>query len=343
MPNPRFIPTYLAAGLAIATAFVAGCGDTPAGPGPAERSARVVRDVSPFFQLDEIRATSVLDRALLRVSSAAGTVTQSAAVGPNDRIVEFTVTVPTGEVRFEAAVESNNRTVLFDGATVATVAQDGFEVAIETRARAPVLVVTPDSLQVPVLQPEMLPAFFVLENRGVGTVEWSLVSVDPPLNSCGIYACLGLGALSRTVDRGRPTQLFVWGVNTPARSYRIRLATAEGTVDLRAAAEATPRGGIEARMINISQAPVAGWEFRLEACVGFTHADDCVPDGSMPLQTRVTDSAGVALFAELPVGRQWRVTPVPQVGWVIVPQRRLVTVTADRVLTIIFQRMPIVF
>jgi hypothetical protein len=343
MPSPRFTPSYPAVGLALATAFFAGCGETPAGPGPAERSALVVLDFSPFFQVgDEGRATSVLDRVSLRVSSGTGTVTQSAPVGPDDPVVEFTVTVPTGEALFEAAVESNNRTVLFDGSAPATIVEDGFQVAIETQARAPVLVVTPDSLRVPVLQPEAFPASFVLENRGLDAVEWSLVSVDPPLDSCGVYSCLGLGAQSRTVHRGRPTLLVVWGVNTPARSYRIRLATAQGTVDLLADAEATPRGTIEARMIDIAGAPVSGWDVRLERCAAVTRGGGCIPDQFMPLQTRVTDGAGIAHFAELPVGF-WRVTPVPEFGWSIVPQSQLVSVAADRVLRITFERRPLIF
>jgi hypothetical protein len=303
----------------ILTGLSAACSEAPAEP-DHQRRAVVVFDTRPLTALqvhpqDGVRAASVMDRAVLRVTGAAGTVTREAPVGAADGIVELEVRVPPGEVLFEASIESNNGTVLFAGARLATVETDGFEVPIALEARAPVLVATPDSLPAQSSEAARLPTPFVLTNRGSAAVQWSVESIDPGLDSCGIYACLRLDAVAGSVGRNQPGALRVRALNTPERRYRIRLVTPQGTVDLIAHAEsAAPSGVIEAVIQRLEGGALADWDVTLLACSTGSQSGNpgqCIPDESITPQRQTTDRFGVASFRGLPDGF-WMIRPERQ-------------------------------
>lgn len=304
--------------LVFLAASLAACGDTPAGPAQ-QRAGAVVLDAGALFGSQE-QATSVIERAVLRVTSAAGSTTHQAPVGPLDEVATFTISVPPGQVLFEAVIESNNGAVLFEGSNTITVEADGFQVPITLVAVRPVLMVFPDSLRVEPPEVRPLPRVFALRNRGKESVVWSVESVTPALDSCGIFPCLRLGAFSGAFEDLH--FLPVWALNTPERVYRIRLASPEGTVELLAdAAAASPQAVIEAVVANFGGPPIPGAEVRLDACSEGSQVGTpgvCNFDESFERQIGVTDQDGIARFSGLPDGF-WRVSVDPQAWGFVSP------------------------
>lgn len=298
------------AALAVLALALVGCSEPPAGPaGP--RTATVAFDAGPLLQSPpEGRPVSVIALARLVVTTAGGERTQEAPLDADATGVAFEVTVPEGPARFEAQVVSNNASLLYTGARDVPVTSDGFEVVLDLEAVAPVLVAAPDSQRTAaLLAPAGSP--FVLRNRGLDAVTWSVESVEPPLDGCGEHGCLRILPSRGTVSAGASETLRVSSVSTPAALYRIRLASAEGTVDL--LADADPASVIEVLVTNPAGAPMPGRRVTVRACSTGSEEGSpglCVPDETLAPLTGTTDDGGTLIVPGLPEG-YWEVRPDP--------------------------------
>ena len=175
--------------IAVGAAAVAiGC----AGPSdPGDHRTRLALDCrsSTGEALVAADLVSVLGSARLTVGSSNGTTTQSVTLGPSESEATFSVRVPTGAVRFDVEVLSNNQTVLFRGDQTVTVDRDGFNVTIKLRPVAPVLVVTP---RVPAVttsengQVRFYQVTWILANVGIDSLRWRADSAASP----GVTSCL---------------------------------------------------------------------------------------------------------------------------------------------------------
>jgi hypothetical protein len=243
---------------------------------------------------------SVVDHAELTVTPGSGEPsTQMQPLSPVQPEAVFEVQVPAGPATFEGRVVSNNGTVLFAGRRDVDV-NGAFTVDIILSPQAPVLVVTPDSLDVfEVMDGDTTLAPFVVENRGNVDLDlvWAVADVSPSIESCG-DPCIGFLPRTDTVHAGRATEFRVFPFNTPERVYRVTLTSAEGDVELKAfTPEFAFPGVLVAHVVTIVGNPVSDWTITYLPCsTGSAEGEPgtCIPDEARSPFTVQTDAEGFA-------------------------------------------------
>lgn len=206
---------------------VLGCEPGPQAPRESI-STRVVFDASALFGTSHAQdgITTVVELAELTVVTAGSDVqSQQDSLGPDQPQVSFNVVVPPGPTTFQGRVLSNNGTTLFEGLQELVVENDGFQVDLELQPVAPVLVVTPDTVEV-TTEPDQV---FLVENRGVRDLAWSADTV-------GLDSRFDFNRVRGQVEEGAPpdTFLVMWtgtGADGPA-VHTIRLDSPEGHVEV---------------------------------------------------------------------------------------------------------------
>jgi len=312
------------------------CAPDPAGPpGTLTASVRIALGAEEGTA-QQPRAASVVAGVTLAVVTPTGSSFQQAPFGTRSPLADFQVSVPEGEVTFQAEVTSTTGVVLYRGDTTVPVLQDGFQVEIPLQAVAPVLVVESDSIRSTPTGTAPGPGRFVLVNRGIGTVVWRVAAVSPTQPPCAEDPCLLLTPSSGTVSSAAGATAFLRAEpsTTPARVYTLRLETDQGTVDVRVDAGAA--GMVEARVRQGSTGPpMPGVAVRLMACSFVTQTQACVPDESMAPVTRSTDSLGIVRFTGAHPGF-WELRP-SRPGVAFTPPARVFTLTPGGVFSQLFQ------
>lgn len=215
--------------LAVA-ASLAACGADPAGRA-AVRSGDLALDLRPLFGARRQIPGTVIDSLALDVTQ------QGSAVAPGlgrkllrgESVVSLPVTVPEGRTRFEARVLSTNGTVLMEGSAEAEVREDGFRVEVRLVPLTPLLVVRPDSV---LLRIGAADTSVVVENRGIGTLVWSISETDPPLETCGRLPCLFVQPTAGRLAAGDSEVISLYAPVAP-QSILLTFSSAEGEVALR--------------------------------------------------------------------------------------------------------------
>lgn len=245
---PRAGRLLLAASLVVS----AGC------DGPVRAPARVTSHLA--FDLSSILApggnfqtVTILAQASLTTTPAGSApTTQTLPVGPEAALPSFSVTVPLGSVTFQGSVLSNNGTPLYQGQRSVEITSDGFQEVVPLTPMAPVMVVQPDELSVRL----GAPAAFAVENRGQGTLEYAIESITGPGICDG--PCIQLDAETFSVSEEESQPLFVTANTTQEQSYAVRLASAQGTVEVRVNVEplGTIIGSVTVEGVGSSGVPV---------------------------------------------------------------------------------------
>lgn len=223
-------------GLAGATAlFLGACGEsfTEAG-GP--RNGRMELDLRPLFGTtasgQRVVPGTVIDSLGLTVTpeGAAAPLTFGRKLVRGDSVVSLLVTVPEGRARFSANVVSTNGTVLLAGDTSTTVRQDGFRVELQLQPRAPILVVTPDSL---LMRPGTTDATVRIANRGRDVLVWQITGITPSPGTCR-PDCIAFRPTSGRIPAGESAPLGVSVPSgTPPQTFTTILTSPEGHVEFR--------------------------------------------------------------------------------------------------------------
>jgi hypothetical protein len=175
-PNPRTGRLRPALGAATFLAAALWGGGLLAGCDPHADGAtgEVAFDLAPLFRTaDGEPCVSVVETLELTVTEPDGTeqvvVRQLAA---DDAEVRISVAVGSGRVRFDAAVRSNNGTLLYSGTHTADVSGGGFRVQLPVNAVNAVLKACPAPAPL-VLGSLGLEGEFYIHNRGSREVDWS--------------------------------------------------------------------------------------------------------------------------------------------------------------------------
>ncbi len=193
----------LSIALLAAALIGAGC-DTHRSP---TTTARVAIDARALFRAgpDGLAVcASVADEMLLTVTDGAGTRRYRQPLTLEEAAVVFEVEVEPGSVDFEAAVQSNNGTLLYSASRTERV-EDGFNVTLPLTRRAPVLQVCP----APVVlrrNPNGAAGSFFVHNLGVGPLVWV---ITPPPGSCAGGPCTSFDEDAGTLAAGLQEEVFV--------------------------------------------------------------------------------------------------------------------------------------
>jgi hypothetical protein len=228
-------PGVLLMGALLAVTLVAGCDQTGA---HTKGESEAVFDLRPLFlSAQQERCVSVVDRLILTVTEADGeeqVVVRQLAV--DDAEVRVPVRVNPGSVRFDAAVRSNDGTLLYSGTRRVDVTPNGFRVEVNLDAVNAVLMACPELVPL-VLVPDGggYRGGFRLINRGVGTVSWVATSVTP---LCGRGTFL-LQPCAATAAAGSDVLVSGSASSNVMRPYEIvvRITSEVGTLDVRFATD----------------------------------------------------------------------------------------------------------
>jgi hypothetical protein len=229
-PNPRTgrLRPALSAGAFLAAALwggglLAGCDQHSDGA-----TGEVAFDLAPLFRTaDGEPCVSVVETLELTVTEPDGSeqvvVRQLAA---DDAEVRISVAVGSGRVRFDAAVRSNNGTLLYSGTQTADVGGSGFRVQLPVTAVNAVLRACPAPASF-VFVDGGFEGEFYLYNRGSREVDWvaSPCQADPFL----LEVCEG------SVEPGSHDLVYGW-VRQRAPSFAfaitVRITSEVGTLDV---------------------------------------------------------------------------------------------------------------
>jgi len=212
----------LAAILCMATAA---CGsDITTGARVAEGSVR--------FEMQGLQGrASVVDSVILTVQPSAGGVQRQAVQLDGDQSeVSFGIRVPPGSTRFGAEVLSNTGSLLFAGETTASIEADGFQVVVPVTARAPVMVVTPDTALMS--WDGSYYGGLSLHNAGIQSFRWEVDTSQLPFPRCqrsGPTPCIDLFFERSVVDTSSVAVSIYIGTSAPndlpAQGVTLRLSS----------------------------------------------------------------------------------------------------------------------
>ncbi len=300
--------------LACASAFVGagGCSDLTGGSSEVVR-AEVGIDLSAL-RAGANGAVSVADRVVLTATPASGAgqrIEQPLGPGAFEALVP--VTVREGRVSFGLEILNRAGTVLFSGSSSEEVATDGFVLDIELAARAPFLVVSPDTVGGGV----EAASFGYMEDRievanpGLASLSWSIPRAEPPAGGLpplvlcdGLIPqpCLLLSSTSgRLGAQGREPVAFR-ATSAEAQTYRLLVTSNVGEVEV----AMTVPAALSGRGTAVIDGTLAAGEWNAAAAIDLPLN---LPGGSTaPARLRIM-SDDRNLYLSLAFGRtreQWR-------------------------------------
>jgi hypothetical protein len=164
--------------------------------------------------------SSIVDSVSLLVDPESGSQHQyGKKLAEGDSVVTFGVKVEVGSVQFTANVLSNNQTLLYSKSQRTEVKADGFQVGLQLDKKAPVMVVCPDLLVVA----WQSSASLLLENIGIGDLNWRIVNVPPRLT---------INPASGSLPAQGQNTIVVQSNDTTAQTFPIRFDSQSGCIDL---------------------------------------------------------------------------------------------------------------
>lgn len=185
-------------------ALLSACESSTGGP-DGYRSGRIafqnmqaMAAVSPPF----VTILDSVDLAVLRASDSTRLLFLGRRVSSIDTVATFDLHVPVGPVvlRGRLLTSQGNRAVLSQGTFDTQVDRNGFSVTIPMVARAPILLVAPDTVQY--VAARARDSIFV-HNRGTDSLVWG-INVSPALNQteCQPAPCMVITPSSGVVYAG---------------------------------------------------------------------------------------------------------------------------------------------
>ena len=222
----------LLAGALLGGVLLAGCDEHAVGAGGG---AEVVLDLRPLFRAGDERCVSVVDALALTVTEADGSErTTTRPLTPDDAEVRIPVEVEPGRVEFEAAVRSNNGTLLYTGSATAEVEGDGFRVEVPLDAVNAVLKACPDLVPLVPGDGDYRGELRVI-NRGDRATTWE-ATAETPL--CDDAPCFSLSPSAAPIPEGDTVRVVgIALAAAPADTFGVQITSPVGTLAVRFAFE----------------------------------------------------------------------------------------------------------
>jgi hypothetical protein len=175
---------------------------------------------------------SIVDSISLTVTPhGEGPIVRGLHLGQRDTTASFTIKVPEGTTRFDVAILSTNKTLLFAGTTSVEVDRDNFPVDIIPAPQAPVLAVTPDAATA-TFPPRSLIGVtrFVLYNRGRDNMIFQVIDTASGHSQCAPQRCFVPRVRIDTVGPSDTVSFFVDSIRRYPDAIPLSLQTKEGSV-----------------------------------------------------------------------------------------------------------------
>ena len=197
---------------------------------------------------------SVLDSIDLKVVPGSGDPLDLGRRLPRyNSTATFQMSFSPGNTTFNVQVLSNAHVSLFSGTATQVITSDVLSIPLTITATRPVLVMVPDTAKTTTITSTS----FAVYNAGVGSVAWSVVSIDTAFTRCGSQCTIAPS--SGSVASGATGTLRVSvPTNFPSRVFAFVIRSAEGdvTVNWQYAASAVTSVALQptASLHNIGQA-----------------------------------------------------------------------------------------
>lgn len=160
---------------------------------------------------------SVIDSVDLTVTTSGGGVQRfGKRLARRDGLASFPVTVTRGQNDFTARVISSVGTVLYDGTRSANITETSFAVDVPLTARAPLLLVAPDTAKVAQQFRGQIGGVFLIKtvtihNRGSGTFLWSVKDTLPSSSTSQCTGgCIGFFPYADTLTAGDSSAVMIY-------------------------------------------------------------------------------------------------------------------------------------
>ena len=172
-------------------------------------------------------AVSVLDSVELRITPENGD--KIAPMGRHLFRYNTTATLqpsfPPGNVTFAADVFSNGHVSVFSGSVSQLITSDVLSVVLRVTATRPVLLMVPDTSKTSTVTNTQ----FTVYNAGVGSLDWSITTIDTAFTRCGA-ACTITPSSGSVAPGATATLRASVPANFPSRSFTFVIRSAEGSV-----------------------------------------------------------------------------------------------------------------
>lgn len=176
---------------------------------------------------------SVVDSVALVVTpSGENPIPLGRRVTRRETSVEFSVDVPEGSTTFVASVLSTNRSLLFAGTTTVNVNRDDQPVEVILQPRAPVLLVTRDSVLATFpLRAVVTDTAVYVHNRGSGTLGFGIVDrTQGGGGQCAPNRCFFLPAAGGTVAGGDSLRVLIDSIRRFSTAIPLTFTSPQGDV-----------------------------------------------------------------------------------------------------------------
>ena len=172
-------------------------------------------------------AVSVLDSIELRITPQNGD--RVAPLGRHLSRYNTTATLqpsfPPGNVTFAADVFSNAHVSVFSGSVTQLITSDVLSVVLNVTATRPVLLMVPDTAKTSTVTSTT----FSVYNAGVGSLDWSVASIDTAFTRCGAE-CTITPSSGSVASRATATLRASVPTNFPSRNFAFVIHSAEGNL-----------------------------------------------------------------------------------------------------------------
>jgi hypothetical protein len=200
-------------------------------------------------------AVSILDSIELRVVPENGD--KIAPLGRHLSRYNATATLqpsfPPGNVTFAADVFSNAHLSVFSGSVTQLITSDVLSIVLRVTATRPVLLMVPDTAKTSTITTTQ----FTVYNAGVGSLDWSILSIDTAFTRCGAQCTITPSSGSVAAGATATLRATV-PTNFPSRGFSFVIRSAEGNVTVNWQYSASAITGVTisptASLHNIGQA-----------------------------------------------------------------------------------------
>lgn len=172
-------------------------------------------------------AVSVLDSVELRITPENGD--KIAPLGRHLFRYNTTATLqpsfPPGNVTFAADVFSIGHVSVFSGSVSQLITSDVLSVVLRVTATRPVLLMVPDTSKTSTITNTQ----FTVYNAGVGSLDWSIATIDTAFTRCG-SACTITPSSGSVAPGATATLRASVPANFPSRNFAFVIRSAEGNV-----------------------------------------------------------------------------------------------------------------
>lgn len=171
-------------------------------------------------------SVTILDSIDVRVTAENGS---KSSIGRHlsryNTTATFQLAFPQGNTKFDAEVLSNTRVSVFSGTTTQLITSDILSLPIKLTATKPILMMVPDTAKTATVTSTQ----FTVYNAGVGTLSWSVASMDTAFTRCGAQCTISPTSGSVAANSTQIVRVTV-PTNFPSRMFAFGIKSAEGSV-----------------------------------------------------------------------------------------------------------------